>query len=125
AKKKGNSKIAQASMEGLLAGLGQKRLSDRAKEVYYIPVYENYLSLDSKSARAEKIYTKLFKVYYDKGEFDKAEETLNRYHKDFPKNHSTKEAMIANLMEISKKNNDHKKVREWVSRIESGEFVVS
>lgn len=125
ARKENNSAVMKNSMEGLLAGLGQRSLSSKEKESYYIPVYENYLSMDSKSDRAEMLYTKLFKAYYDKGDYDNAEKTLYRYHRDFPKNHKTKEAMIANLMEISKKKGDHVKIRDWVARIDAGDFVVS
>lgn len=125
AKKSNNSSIQKNAMEGLLSSLGQKRLPFSVKNAYYIPVYKSFLEMEPISDRAEKLHSKLFKIYLDKGDFDNAEATLISYHKNFPKNHTTHEAMIANLMELSKKRSDHTKIREWVKRVDAGEYVVS
>ena len=125
AKAKKDSKFLANSAEGMLATLGQKRLSPAIKDRFYAPVYEKYLSEWPRGKRAEAIYQKLFRVYLDAKDYDKAKNVLDRYAKAYPKNWKTQEAMIANMMEVSRKAKDYGAIRAWIKAIEGGAYAVS
>lgn len=125
AKAKRDAKFIQNSAEGMLATLGQKRLNSKIKDKYYAPVYEMYLGEWPRGRRSEAIYQKLFKVYLSDKRYDKAKGVLDRYAKNYPKNWKTQEAMIANMMEISRKNKDYGAIKAWISAINGGAYAVS
>lgn len=125
AKAKGDGKILANSAEGMLSTLGKKSLDSKIKERFYAPVYEKYLSEWPKGKRSETIYQRLFKVYLDSKDYEKAKSVLDRYAKVYPKNWKTQEAMIANMMEVSRKAKDYGAIRSWIKAIEGGAYAVS
>lgn len=125
AKAKKDEKILTNSAEGMLATLGQKGLSRKIKEQYYAPVYEKYLAQWPRGKRSEAIYQRLFKVYLDKKDTAKAKGVLDRYAKIYPKDWKTQEAMIANMMELERKDKNYNAIRGWIGAIEAGSYAVS
>ncbi len=109
----------------MLAALGQKRLPQSIKDRYYAPVYEKYLSEWPRGEKSKSIYQKLFKTYLDEKNYPKAKSVLDRYVKVYPKDWKTQEAMIANMMEVSRKAKDYKTIRLWIAGIDSGKYAVS
>lgn len=120
-----DKKLLVNSAEGMLATLGQKRLPQSIKDRYYAPVYEKYLSEWPKGEKSKSIYQKLFKTYLDEKNYPKAKSVLDRYVKVYPKDWKTQEAMIANMMEVSRKSKDYKAIRLWIADIDAGKYSVS
>jgi tetratricopeptide (TPR) repeat protein len=120
-----NRKFMGRSMEGLLATLGQRRLTKKVKENYYVPVYEKYLANYPKGKRAKSIYQKLFKVYLERKQYDKSKSVLDRFVKVYGKDWKTQEAMIAELMEVNRKKKQNNKIRAWINDIDKKKYVVS
>jgi hypothetical protein len=125
AKAKGDAKIMNQSIEGMLSSLGQRGINKKTADRYYIPVYTRYLSFDSKTARANSIYAKLFNAQYDSGDIASAEKTLAEFAKDFPKDFKTQEGMLAKIMEHYRKKKDYGTVKAYVNKINAREFRVS
>ncbi len=109
----------------MLATLGQRRLPQSIKDRYYAPVYEKYLSEWPRGEKSKAIYQKLFKTYLDEKNYSKSKSVLDRYVKVYPKDWKTQEAMIANMMEVSRKAKDYKTIRLWIADIEAGKYAVS
>lgn len=124
-KQKQNNKFLLRSIEAMLFCLTQKGLDKSVKENYYVLVYENLLDYEPKSQRAFKIYEKLFNVYLERKQYDKAEELLEKFKINFPKANDKQEAMIAYLMDVSKKKKDYGKIKEWIQNIDNGKYKVS
>lgn len=125
AKTKGDKKIMQQSLEGMLSSLGQESLDPKTAEKSYVPVYSRYVSFDAKSQRASSIFVKLFNSQYDAGDIAGAENTLTDFAKSFPGDFKTQEAMLAKVMEYHRKNKNYDKVKAYVGRINDNEFRVS
>jgi tetratricopeptide (TPR) repeat protein len=120
-----NSKIMSQSLEGMLSSLGQKSLNAKTAEKNYVPVYSRYLSVDSKSKRARSIYVKLFNSQFDAKDIAGAEKIMGEFAKNFPKHFKTQEAMLAKVMEHYRSQKDYQSVKNYVVRINQGEFQVS
>ena len=120
-KASGDKKTQGQVIEGMLSALSQAK----SPEKYYVPVYTRYLSYDSKTERAQQIYVKLFNAQYDAKDIDSAEKTMAEFAAKHPKDYKTQEGMLAKIMEHYRGKKDYSKVKEYVSRINSGEFKVS
>lgn len=120
-----NSKLAGQSLEGMLSSLGQSSLSAKTAAKYYEPVYSRYLTVDSTSPRAGTIYKKLFNTQYDAKNIPAAEKTMEAYAKNFPQDFKTQEGMLAKVMDHYREKKDYGSVKNYVARINAGEFKVS
>ena len=118
-------KYTKLAIDGMLAVLASPHLSKKIKKKYYISAYKEYLKLDRKSKRADKIYQRIFNEYFKKKDFSSAENVLNSYQKNFSRNIETMEAMVAKIMDFYKKSNDNSNFLRWVKKIESGKYNVS
>src|SRR5690606_25813083 len=125
AKASNNSKLAGQSLEGMLSSLGQRSLGAKTAGKYYEPVYTRYLSVDSQSPRAATIYKKLFNTQYDAKDIPAAEKTMEAYAKNFPQDFKTQEGMLAKVMDHYRAKKDYGSVKNYVARINAGEFKVS
>ena len=123
--KEKNKKIMSQSIEGMLSSLGHPRISKKLAEKYYAPVYSRYLSVDTRSERANSIFVKYFNAQFDAGDIAGAEDTLTKFAANFPKDYKTQEGMLAKIMEHYRARKDYNKVKSYVSRINDGEFKVS
>lgn len=124
-KKSNKPKIQNQSLEGMLSSLGQPTLSKKTANDSYIPVYERYLSTESSSERAKSIFVKLFNAQYEKKDIASAEKTMASFSKNFPKDFSTHEAMLAKIMDHYREKKDYGTVKSYVNKINSGEIKVS
>lgn len=120
-----NAKYVKLSNEGMMAALGGKNISKKSKDKYIEIAYINSLRQDNKSKQADKIYQRLFGLYFDRGDIPSCEKTLISYKNSFPRNFSTQEAMLARIMEHYKKKGDLNGVKSWVLKINAGEFRVT
>lgn len=125
AKSKNNKKIMTQSLEGMLAALGQPGLNPKIAEKNYGPVYSRYLSFDSKSDKAHSVFVKLFNTQYDDKDITGAENTLDQFSQNFPKDLKTQEAMLAKIMEHYRSKKDYASVKRYVNDINSGKYKVS
>lgn len=125
AKDKGDKKVMTQSLEGMLSSLGQKGLSSKVADKYYVPVYSRYLSVDSNSSRANTIFVKLFNTQFGSGQISDAEATMKKFADNFPSDFKTQEGMLAKIMEHYRKKKDYGKVKGYVAAINSGDFKVS
>ena len=125
AKKNGETKIVNQSLEGMLSSLGQPSLEKKVAEQSYIPVYSRYLSHDKKSERANSIYVKLFNSQIDAKDMPGAEKTMAEFASHFPQDFKTQEGMLAKVMEHYRSKKDYGKVKSYVADINSGKFKVS
>lgn len=123
--KKGSKKYAKLSNEGMMAALAGKGITKKTKDSYLEVVYLNYLRENPRTKKSDKIYQRLFSIYFAKKDIPSCESTLISYKKNFPKNYSTQEAMLARIMDNYKKKGDVAGIKKWVTRIDSGEFKVS
>lgn len=125
AKLKDDKKIMNQSLEGMLSSLGQSELDKSKANAYYAPVYTRYLYYDSKSERANQIHVKLFNAQFDSNDIPAAEMTMASFAKNFPKDFKTQEGMLAKIMDSYRKNKNYAEVKNYVDKINQGEFKVS
>ncbi len=121
----GDKKILSQSLEGMLAALGQPTLPKATADRSFIPVYSRYVTVDTRSARAQAIFVKLFNAQFDSGNVAEAEKTLASFAKNFPEDFKTQEAMLAKVMEYYRSRKDYGPVKSYVTRINAGDFKVS
>ncbi|WP_164848438.1 tetratricopeptide repeat protein [Halobacteriovorax sp. HLS] len=122
---KGVKKYEKLSNEGMMASLGGSGVSKETKGLYLESVYINFLKENPRSKKSDAIYQRLFSLYFSKNDIPSCESTLISYRKNFPKSYSTQEAMLARIMDHYKKKGDVEGIKNWVKRINSGEFRVS
>lgn len=108
------------SMNGMLSVLSHLK-NNRSKNIF---VFEAYLRNWPNKKKAKDIYGRLFNNYMAGKDYKSAENLLNRFVRYYPKD-KTQEAMIAKLMDVSRKNKDNNKIRAWVSAIDAGNYRVS
>lgn len=125
AKAQNDNKIISQSIEGMLSSLGQRGLSKKTANKYFVPVYTRYLSVDSKSNRAKTIFVKLFNAQFESKDISSAEKTVADFAIAFPEDYKTQEAMLAKVMEHYRQRKDYNAVRAYVTKINDGQFKVS
>lgn len=125
AKKENNQKIYRQSIDSALSALGQRRLGRSYKEKYYEPIYLAYLESDSRSKRGKIIYQKLYKVYLERKQLDKAEALIRRYKEDHPEDIKGQEAMLAGVMDIYRERKDYEKINYFLDQINQGVFNIT
>jgi tetratricopeptide (TPR) repeat protein len=125
AKKVRDKKYEKRSFDGMMASLAGKGITKATNQKYLIKVYLNYIKKSPRDKKANKIFQRLFSEYYTKKEIANCEKTLIAYKRNFPNEKRTQEAMLARIMDYYKNKSDKNAIKKWVSRINSGEFVVS
>ena len=123
--KRGDKKIKRLALEGLLACLGKKNISDSAKKKYLEVGYVAYLKEYPRGQKTNLIYQRLFKIYRDKNDIAKSEEILLRYRAKFPRELKIQEAMLARVMDYYKENKERQGILKWVNMINDKKFIVS
>ena len=125
AEQAGDNKIANLSLDGMLASLGQKGISKATENQYLDKSYYLYLSKNPRDKRSFKIYQRLFSRYMKKGEVRKAEEVLFKFKKYFPDAFAKQEVMLAQIIDFYVKKGDKQGIARWVDKINNKEFKVS
>jgi tetratricopeptide (TPR) repeat protein len=125
AKLKGENKLLSQTLEGMLSSLAQSSLDKKIADQSYAPVYSRYLSIDSKSEKANSIYVKLFNSQMDAGNVGDAEKTVAGFSENFPNDYQTQEGMLAKIMEYYRSKKNYQKVKGFVADINSGKYKVS
>lgn len=123
--KAGNKKIAIKSSQGMIASLSKEGVSKATKDAYLAPALEAYLVTDPKSQKSLDAYEKLFTTYMDNKQIDKAEDILIRFRQNIPNAAIKQEAMLAEVMDYYKKQNNREGIEKWIGRIRSKQFAVS
>lgn len=118
-------KIAGVALNGLLASLGKRGISQQTKDTYLISSFEYYLEVNPSDKRAFRIYQRLFTAYMEKGEIANAERLVYRFKKYFPNEDKKSEAMIAQIIDHYNESKDKNNIKAWVGRINRGDFKVS
>lgn len=116
------SKFKRRSMDGMLSVLTRRVNRTKQNNVY---VFETYLANWKSDNKAKGIYPRLFNNYMDLKNYTKARSVLDRLTIVYPKDYRSQEAMIAKLMDVSRKKGDNQAIRSWISSIEAGTYVVS
>jgi hypothetical protein len=125
AKTNGETKLLSQSLEGMLASLGQGSVSKNEAEKFYIPVYSRYLSVDTKSSRANSVYVKLFNAQFDAQKILDAEKTLEAFAQHFPQDYKTQEGMLAKIMEHYRQKKDYSRINGFIAQINAGKYKVT
>jgi hypothetical protein len=125
AKSKGDKKLLTQTLEGMLSSLAQPSLDKKLADQSYTPVYSRYLTVDSKSEKANSIYVKLFNSQMDSGNVSDAEKTVASFSENFPNDYQTQEGMLAKIMEHYRSKKDYQKVKAFVADINNGKYKVS
>lgn len=115
------SAFKKKALEAMLVTLSAFKKSSAANNIY---VFEEYLKTNKNGQKAKDISIRLFNNYMDKKDYAKAQGVLDRFSKQYPKDKS-QEAMLAQLMEVSRKKRDNERIRAWISDIEAGKYFVS
>jgi hypothetical protein len=122
---KGDKKIVRLSLDGLMASLGGKGISQATTDKYLDKTYAAYLKENPKSKRSDKIYQRLFSEHHKKGDLENAEKVLNEYLFHFPRKHAQHEAMLGRIMDGYRKKGNKPKISYWVGKINSGDIKVT
>lgn len=115
------SQFRGKALEGMLIVLGSLKGVDPAKNIY---AFNEYLKTYPRGKKSKDIYVRLFNNYKAKNDLRNASLVLDKLVKNYP-NDKTQEAMIAELMEVSRKNRDYAAIRNWINEIEAGKYKVS
>lgn len=124
AEKSSNSSYVKLSVDGMMACLAQKETSQKMKEKHYVPVYTAFLKNDSKSSEANKIFQKLFKIYFERGAVDNSISVLDQFKVNFPNDVSVQEVMITEVIEYFRRAKQNDKTKEWIAKIFRNEYRV-
>lgn len=120
--KKNNNTFKAKSMDGMLAVLSKGKGQSYEERVF---VFESYLAHWKRTDKSVTIYKRLFKNYLDAKDYTKAKGVLDRFVQDYPNDYKTQEAMISNLMEVSRNNKDYAQIRLWIKDIDAGKYKIS
>lgn len=125
AKTAGDTKIAALALDGLMASLNGKGVTKETTEKYLSKAYAIFLEKNPRSKKSYKIYQRLFRDQFEKGDIAQAEKTLQEFKVHFPTSQKIQEAMLAKIMDHYREKKDRDGIKKWVDRINTGEFVVS
>lgn len=114
-----SSSLQKLSLDGALKTVATQDLNDLKL------VYNKYLEYSPRGEKAPSIYEKLFQIHLQNKDLVSAEDTLKAYQKNFPRNLSKQEGMLALLFEQYQASGKMSSVRSWMSQINTGTFKVS
>ena len=121
----GDKKTRELAMTGLMASLGQKDVSKENEAKYLVEAFTVYLKANPRTQKSFTIYQRLFSAQMDKKDIASAEKTMVAFKQNFPEAVDKHEAMLARVIDYYKERNDKGNIKNWVSKIGSGEFQVS
>lgn len=120
-KNKVSSPFRIKSLDAMILTLGKFKTPSVKENIY---VFEEYLKIYPRGKKSKDAYVRLFNNYKAKKDYRSASLVLDRFVKNYP-NDPVQEGMIADLMEVSRKEKDYTTIRTWISAIESGKYKVS
>ncbi|MCF8057940.1 MAG: hypothetical protein K9K67_01480 [Bacteriovoracaceae bacterium] len=124
-KKVGDSKIEALALDGLLASLNGKGVSEATTNKYLSKSYAIFLKKNPRSKKSFKIYQRLFNSKIQANDIKGAENTLLEFKFHFPDSQQKQEVMLARVMDYHRVKKDREEIKKWVDKINSGEFKVS
>lgn len=125
AKKTGNKKTMDRSMDGMLQALAQPKGKFPNRSKYYYPVYTTYLKYDPRSNKAKEIYKKLYKIEYDKKNITEMKKILGTFSKTFPNARTDSDKMINSLVELYTKQKKDGDLAMLMKDIKTGKYQMS
>ncbi len=117
-----DKRLKRASMDGMLAVLGQKNFIGREK--FYQLTYERFLDYYPDDEKESLIAQKLFKIYVDKKMTPEAHKIFVRYVQKKPRDTTVIEGMLLDLVKEEKKKNPEK-IKYYLSFVEDNKIQVS
>ena len=119
-----DNKITKLSIEGMIASVDKISKKNPRKDNYVLDAFNTYIDYSPRSKESRKIQQRLFTFYFNKRDIPNSERTLLSFKKNFPKDLSIQEAMLAKIMDHYKDKKDRSGISKWVGLINEGKIVV-
>lgn len=121
-----NSKFYNKSLEGMLLSINMKGVSKDLRLKYFEKIYKEYITIVADPSKKNKAVEKLFSFAIDeKNDVKLAEDIFFGMQKVMNNTVLKNEAMIANIVDIHKKQKDKKGLLEFVSRLKGQNVAIS
>jgi hypothetical protein len=115
-----DEKRARKALNSLLALTGMEVLDKEENRQYLIFGYTEHIAFWPKDEKSEQIYPKLFEIYRELHDDEKAADLLALYNKNYPQHLKSQQEMMTKILDqfIEKKNTV--KLVHWINRFKKG-----
>jgi tetratricopeptide (TPR) repeat protein len=113
-------KIGKKAFDSLLALTGMEVLPKEENKKYLIFAYSEHLAFWPRDERSEQIYPKLFEIYHEMHDDQKASQVLAVFNKYYPEHIKDQQKQMTRILDyfIEKKNTV--KLSHWVNEMKAG-----
>ena len=120
AKRIKDDKIGRKSFDSLLALTGLEVLPKEENKKFLIFAYSEHLAFYPRDERSEQIYPKLFEIYHEMHDDQKASQVLAVFHKYYPQHLKEQQKSMTRVLDyfIEKKNTV--KLAHWIHEMKAG-----
>lgn len=115
-----NEELTRKSLNSLLALTAMEVLEKELNKKYLIFAYSEHTAIWPRDEKSEKIYPKLFEIYRDSKNDDKATDVVRAYNKAYPEHLSHQQELMTKVLDMYIDKKDTKKLAASIHEFKGG-----
>lgn len=120
AKRVKDEKIGRKAFDSLLALTGMEVLPKEENKKFLIFAYSEHLAFWPRDERSEQIYPKLFEIYHEMHDDQKASQVLAVFHKYYPEHLKDQQKHMTRILDYFIEKKDTVKLAHWIHEMKAG-----
>ncbi len=120
-----NLDLARKSLNSLLSLTGQEVLEKAENRKFLIFAYSEHLTLWPRDEMSEKIYPKLFEIYYEAYDDKRASDVIRLYTKNYPEHLKEQQTFMTRILDQFIEKKDTVKLAQWIHEFKTGFLAFS
>jgi hypothetical protein len=115
-----NLELARKSLNSLLALTGQEVLEKEENKKFLIFAYSEHIALWPRDEKSEQIYPKLYEIYHEAQDDQKAALVIRSYNKNYPEHLKEQQTFMTRVLDQFIEKKETAKLAHWIHEFKSG-----
>ena len=120
AKRIKNEEHSRKALNSLLALTGMEVIDKKINTKYLIFAYSEHIEIWPRDEKSEKIYPKLFEIYREAGQDDKASVVVRSFNKFYPEHLKDQQTLMTKILDLFIDRKETKKLASWIFEFRKG-----
>lgn len=115
-----NEDHARKALNSLLALTAMEVVKKEDNKKYLIFAYSEHVGIWPRDPKSEQIFPKLFEIYRDDGNDEKAAPVVRAYNKAYPEHLKAQQVLMTKVLDLFIEKKETKKLAAWIHEFKSG-----
>lgn len=120
-----NNELARKSLNSLLALTAMEVMEKELNKKYLIYAYSEHIGFWPKDDKSELIYPKLFEIYRERGDDEKASVVIRAFNKAYPELLKDQQILMTKVLDLFIERKETKKLAGWIHEFKAGFLAFS